>query len=121
MTLNDVLTKVNIEKSNSLPQEYKAEIVRELEEVVYDYLGLDDNTPEFEWPEDKDAELYITGKYANVYISYLKARIDQINGQYDEYSNDLAQYNAEWDDWKSYAMRSGMVINRLPNKFKNWW
>lgn len=123
MTLREVLTKVNTEKPNAFSDEYLTKVVNEVEALVYDYLETPDVDRIFHvLPDDIDVELNIPDPYSAAYESYLKARLDYANEEYELYSNNQAQFNADFDAWKAFAMRHGQVdTSNLPTQIKNWW
>lgn len=133
MTLLELLNKVNTEKPNSFSNQYLMNLVNEVEAQVYDYL----ETPEsmriyhvlseietVEDPEDTglDGELLIPDPYSTAYESYIRARLDYANEEFDLYANDTEQFNSDMDSWKAYAMRHGQVdTSDLPAQITNWW
>lgn len=141
MRLQELLTKVNSEKPNSFSDEYLMKIVNEVEAIVYDYLETPENEriyhieEELHPPTDQaqeesededvpglDGELLIPEPYSVAYESYLRARLDYANEEFDLYANDTAQFNEDLDNYKAYAMRHGLVnTSSLPTQIKNWW
>ena len=123
MTLREVLNKVNTEKPNSFTDAYLTKIVNEVEAMVYDYLETpDEDRIYYTLPDDIDVSLNIPEPYSSAYEAYLKARLDYANEEYELYSNNQAQFEADFDDWKAYAMRHGQVdTSGLPERIKNWW
>lgn len=133
MTLLELLNKVNTEKPNSFSNEYLMNLVNEVEAQVYDYL----ETPDYmriyhvrseietvEEPEETglDGELLMPDPYSTAYESYIRARLDYANEEFDLYANDTEQFNSDMDSWKAYAMRHGQVdTSDLPTKITNWW
>ena len=73
------------------------------------------------WKNDGDTELIVRPPYDALYKSYLKAKIDYANEEYESYANNQAQFTSDYENWQAYAMRSGMVINDMPDSFRNWW
>lgn len=123
MTLREVLQKVNTEKPNSFSDEYLTKLVNEVEAMVYEFLEAPDGSRIYlELPEDIDTELQIPEPYSTAYESYLKARLDYANEEYELYTNNQAQFSADFDSWKAYAMRHGKVnTTDLPTQITNWW
>lgn len=133
MTLLELLNKVNTEKPNSFSNGYLMNLVNEVEAQVYDYLETPDSMRIYhvlseietvEDPEDTglDGELLIPDPYSTAYESYIRARLDYANEEFDLYANDTEQFNSDMDSWKAYAMRHGQVdTSDLPNKITNWW
>ena len=133
MTLLELLNKVNTEKPNSFSNEYLMNLVNEVEAQVYDYLETPDSMRIYhvrseietvEEPEEPglDGELLMPDPYSTAYESYIRARLDYANEEFDLYANDTEQFNSDMDSWKAYAMRHGQVdTSDLPTKITNWW
>lgn len=133
MTLLELLNKVNTEKPNSFSNEYLMNLVNEVEAQVYDYLETPDSMRIYhvrseietvEEPEETglDGELLMPDPYSTAYESYIRARLDYANEEFDLYANDTEQFNSDMDSWKAYAMRHGQVdTSDLPTKITNWW
>ena len=123
MTLGELISKVNTEKPNSFTYAYLTDRVNDVEAMVYDYLETaSDDRNYYNWPEDKDVELVVDAPYADIYESYLKAKIDYANEEYELYSTNSAQFNADMESFRSYAMRKGLVdTSDMPKQIKNWW
>lgn len=133
MTLKDLITKVNAEKPNSFSNIYLMKLVNEVEALVYDYLETpvdsriyhaSSEVEDEEDPEDPGLEgkLLIPDPYSSAYESYLRARLDYANEEFDLYANDSAQFNEDLDLYKAWAMRQGLVdTSYLPERIINWW
>ena len=123
MTLGDLLKKVNTEKPNSFSYGYLTDRTNDVEAMVYDFLetAAEDRTY-YSWPDDKDTELVVQPPYDDVYESYIKAKIDYANEEYESYSNNQVQFNEDMSSWRAYAMRKGLVdTSEIPVQIKNWW
>jgi len=133
MTLRELIDKVNREKPNSFTDTYLMSLVNEVEATVYDFLETPDEDriyhvrSEIETVEDPDdtgldGRLLIPEPYSTAYESYIRARLDYANEEFELYANDSAQFNDDMDAWKRYAMRHGLVdTSGLPGQIKNWW
>lgn len=122
MKLAELIQEVMDEKPNSFKAERLTAFVSEVEAEVQEYLGVDDAEKiKYDWKEDGSRELIVTAPYDILYKSYLKARIDYTNEEYQSYTNNQAQFNSDMDEWKAWAMRSGLVKPDEPLYFRNWW
>ena len=139
MQVRELIDKVNTEKPNSFTDKYLLSLVNEVEAMVYDYL----ETPDVEriyhvFSEIEESgesgesgtsgeeeglmrELLVPEPYSSMYESYLRARLDYANEEYDLYANNTAQFNEDMDAYRAYAMRHGLVdTSYLPDKITNW-
>lgn len=123
MTLGELIQKVNTEKPNAFTDSYITKIVNEVEAMVYDYLETPSSIRVYlAHPDDAETDLMIPEPYSTAYESYVKARLDQANEEYDLYANHTAQFNEDFDSWKACAMRKGQVdTSEFPDKIVNWW
>lgn len=122
MKLAELIQEVMDEKPNSFNPERLTAFASEVEAEVQEYLGVDDAEKiKYDWKEDGSRELIVTAPYDILYKSYLKARIDYTNEEYQSYANNQAQFNSDMDEWKAWAMRSGIVKSDEPLYFRNWW
>lgn len=144
MTLAELLEKVNNEKPNSFTDQYLMKLVNEVEALVYEFLEtpvedriyhvaseLSDDESDGESGESGgsgeeeqglDGNLLIQEPYSTAYESYLRARLDYANEEFELYANDGAQFEEDFSSYRAYAMRKGLVNTEdIPKQIKNWW
>ena len=51
-------------------------------------------------------ELNAPSPYHKVYVYWVLAQIDLANSEYDRYNNDLALFNAAWQEYSNYISRT---------------
>lgn len=60
--------------------------------------------------ENMETELIIPSPYDKVYISYLKAKIEEAYGEVDSYNNAVAMFQQQMGEFKRYWHRNNMPI-----------
>lgn len=122
MKIATLIESVTREKPNAFSRDDLTDYVNEIEAMVQDYIGIEpEDMVRYVWKNDGDRELMVKPPYDMLYKSYLKAKIDYANEEYESYANNQAQFADDYEDWQAYAMRSGLVINDTPEAYKNWW
>lgn len=112
MTRQELIKQIKSEKKNQFPDEHINKWIDQLESIIEDFLGHKSNDPE---------ELTVTAPYDVIYISWIKAKIDYTNEDYESYGNNQSQFNTDLASFKAYALRNGIVNDNLPKKIKNVW
>ncbi len=119
MKVSDVLKIVREEKPS---QNTDGTIIRWLNEVESKMQGAL-NIPEEErvvYSENEDADLLIPEPYADFYLSWIKAKIDFVNQDFESYANYQAQFNSDYTEAKAYAYRNGLFdAKSWPKNFSN--
>lgn len=122
MKLSEAIEQVKKEKPHSFSMDHCTIFINELEASVQEFLGVNNEEwKKYNWEEDGNKELIALTPYDAMYISYLKAKIDYAMEEYESYATNQAQFEADWKEWKAWAIRNGEVQKKLPRKIKNWW
>ena len=122
MKLSEAIEEVKAEKPNSFGADHITRYINNVEASVQNFLGIDrEEWVKYDWKADGNKELIIPAPYDILYKSFLKAKIDYAMEEYESYENNQAQFEADFDDWKAWAMRSGLVISDAPTAFTNWF
>ena len=123
MTLKELINQINSEKPSAFSSKYLCTFVNEAEQSIQEYLGtpLADRIT-YTWPDNEDAVLIAPPPYDRLYKSYLKAKIDFAQEEYDSYANNVEQFNVDMAEYEGYAQRENLVINTSDNKYiTNWF
>ena len=56
--------------------------------------------------EEMGEELAVISPYDGIYEDWLIAQIDLANSEYDRYNNDLATFNAKFEEYGRYVSRN---------------
>lgn len=122
MKLSETIEQVKREKPHSFSMNHCTLFINEVESSVQEFLGVPIlERKRYEWEKDGDINLIAPDPYSALYISYLKARIDYSMEEYESYSNNQAQFESDFEDFKAWAIRKGQIKKTLPDKFVNWW
>lgn len=122
MKLAEVIQEVQQEKPNAFDQDRLTGFINEVEADVQEYLGIDvEDRIEYKWGADGNRELIAPPPYDVLYKSYLKAKIDYANEEYQSYANNQAQFTSDFEEWKAWAIRKAKTSETLPDRIVNWW
>lgn len=121
MKLSSLIETIKREKPHSFSPEDVTKFVNEVEAVIQEYLEAESTEWKiYDWENDGGKELIVSAPYNRLYESFVKAKIDFANEEYESYATNQAQYNADLEEWKAYVMRSGLVRTEAP-RIRNWW
>jgi hypothetical protein len=121
MTINDVITQVQTLKPHQIPDEILVRWLSVLEGKIIDEIILTHELSErVEFNgytiNDMDTELMVPDTYADVYIYYLEAMIDQTNNETARYTSSMQMFNSAWQDYANHYNRNNKPIG-CPLKF----
>lgn len=68
--------------------------------------------------DDTDRELVIPDRFQDVYINYIRAKVDFANQETDRYNNDAAMFDAAWKEYAAWHIRNNIPKPAL--KFRNY-
>ena len=121
MKLSEAIERVKKEKPHSYSDDHCTLFITEVEAIVQDFLRIPVyERIKYEWEKDGNTELIVPAPYDSLYISWLKAKIDYCNEEYESYANNQDHYNADMQAFKAWAIREGEVES-TPVKIRNWW
>jgi hypothetical protein len=121
MTINEVITQVQELKPNQIPDEIMVRWLSVLEGKIIDEIILTHELSEIvEFTgytiNDMDTELMVPDTYADVYIYYLEAMIDQTNNEGARYASSMQMFNSAWQSYANFYNRNNKPIG-YPLKF----
>lgn len=112
MTIIDAINQIDALKPNTVSQSEKVRLLSQLDgrikneiidthenKTMVNFRGYDDNTPE-------STVLLVPAPYDVIYIRFLDAQIDYINGETRRYNNSSALYNLAFRDYSNYYNRT---------------
>lgn len=121
MKLSEAIQRVKVEKPHSFSDDHCTIFITEVEMQVQDFLGFSvGERIKYDWETDGNKELIAPAPYDRLYISWLKAKIDYANEEYESYANNQDQFNSDMAEYKAWAMREGEVES-TSLRFRNWW
>lgn len=112
MKVSEAITQANKLRLNTLDDEPKAKWLYALDCDMAEMMGVPD--PVFVWPAE-DAELLMPAPHDDIYVLYLVAQVDFYNQESALYANDVALYNAAYDDARAWYRR-----HHVPASKGNW-
>lgn len=68
--------------------------------------------------DDTDRELAIPDRFQDVYINYIRAKVDFANQETERYNNDAAMFDAAWKEYAAWHIRTHLP--KPAPKFKNY-
>ena len=121
MTINEVITQVDELKPNQISDDIKVRWISVLEGKIIDEIILTHELSEIvEFNgytiNDMDTELQVPDTYADVYIYYIEAMIDETNNESARYASSMQMFNSAWQDYANYYNRNNKPIG-YPLKF----
>lgn len=114
MTIGQAINTIDSLKPNSYSQEEKIAWLKEADDVVYEEIinchegGGDISKPDYKTDTSLDTELIVGSPYSRLYVSWLQAKIDYWNGEYQKYNNSIAMYNLEYQAFNNEYNRTHM-------------
>lgn len=125
MTIRDLLNRIEKEKPNSFTEADLIAFLNEVEAQVADELRIKEaDVPVYEYGHDEDLDniLLVPAPYDVLYISYLKAKIDYANEEYDSYTNNQAQHVQDYKDFVDWVVREKKTTEACrTTRFMNVW
>ena len=104
---------------NKIPFEIKLKWLADFEQKVYNeiYKTHEDCPEEFAIPSDEEDELLIDAPYDEVYVKYLRMRIDEANNDSARFVNARIIYNEAYNEFSAYYNRNHMPKQRATLRF----
>lgn len=117
MTLEKLISLVKEEKPNTFSESKLTEYVNDIEAEVAEQFLTD--APIYDWEEDQEALLLAPRPYDKLYVSYVKAKIDYANEEYESYTNNATQHAQDFKELVDWIVRENQApgITRFRNIF----
>ena len=100
MTREDILAEVRETRPKEYQDAWALKQVDELHQRVLRELMAGYIIPA------EGGELLAPSPYHKAYVYWVMAQIDLANSEYDRYNNDLALFNAAWQEYANYISRT---------------
>lgn len=123
MTIREAIDKVDSLKPNQYHTEDKLRWLSDLDMNIFRDIILTHEHPKCLKPfmgyasEDLDHSLIAPAPYEELYIAYLKMKIDEENGETQRYNNSATMFNAYYENYAKWInktlrplSRSGFII-----------
>lgn len=117
MTLEKLISLVKEEKPNTFSEAKLTEYVNDIEAEVAEQFLTD--APTYEWDKDKETLLLAKRPYDKLYVSFVKAKIDYANEEYESYTNNATQHAQDFKELVDWIVRDGIApgITRFKHIF----
>ena len=114
MTVDEAIDRVDRLKCNAYTLREKREWLAQLEGRIRREL-LETHGPGLPLPEEGSRELTAPDPFGGLYLRWLEAQIDLYNGEPERYNGSIALFNAEYNAFESWYIRS-----HTPNNAGDW-
>lgn len=107
MTLYEIIAFVDEVKPNAFSGEAKTVWLNELEYAIQ--ANVHGKTAGFiahDFADAADEEMLLPEAFGKVYYTYLEARIDAANGEWNEYANAMQLYNGFMGEYERWYARN---------------
>ena len=121
MTLKEVLMRIDQQKQNTYTRQEKLAWLSELDGIVKKQIldthagAVDTKLPYTDETRDEQ-ELLICAPYDGLYLWWLEARIDYLNGEFIRCNNALDMFQAGFRDYAAYYNRRYVPVG--PSQFR---
>ena len=88
-----------------------------LDQVVNKAQGFDVEFVPFT-EDDSERELTVPDRFQDVYVNYIRAKVDFTNQETERYNNDAAMFEASWKEYASWHIRN--YVPKPAAKFRNY-
>lgn len=68
--------------------------------------------------DDMERELLIPDRFRDVYLNYIRAKIDYMNQETERYNNDVTMFEASWKEYAAWHIRHH--IPKRSARFRNY-
>lgn len=117
MNITEIIAAVDKLRPNGYDQEEKTRWLSEVEGMVVDNIlnMAEGNNIEFEgynYESDAEKETLLPERFTDIYIHYLKAKIEMNDDELDQYNKEVMVYQAAYDQFAAWYRRTHMPKQR---------
>ena len=110
MTIAELIARVDTVRPNQFDNDMKVGWINEIENkvvknVLNRYLWAEEEFEPYEYVKDAATILRVPDTHADVYETYLFAKMDYSNAEIDRYNADAAMHRSAWDDYAKEMRR----------------
>lgn len=101
LTIERCIQAVDETKPNAFSEETKTGWLNEVEGRVQTeiFLFAPVDLTVYQYPADKDVTMLVDPPHDKLYRSFLEAKIDYANGEYEKYANSMQMFNADYGEF----------------------
>lgn len=113
MRINELLEEITVLNGQQYDEKMLIGWLNEIEAQAVDQVinkadGYNIVFRPYSAEEDMESQLMIQDQFRDVYINYIRAKIDFMNQETEQYNNDVAMYEASWKAYASWHIRNHM-------------
>lgn len=113
MTIKEAIDRADDLKPNQFSEELKLAWLNNLDAQIHDDIiktheGWDGE--EFRPYENDTETLIVPFPYEELYVAFLKMKVDDENGDTQRYQNSVTMFNAQYDAWTKAYNKAHMPI-----------
>jgi hypothetical protein len=124
MKIKEAIDRADELSPNAFSQDLKRIWLSTLDHLIYEKIILTheghENVTFAEYGEDTDlfeTDLLVPEPFTEIYVYWLKAKMDEANGEYTAYIDDRQQYNTLYSDFSAWYNRTHMPIQTAREVF----
>lgn len=110
MKIENIIERADTISPNDIPEEEKLAWIAELDgKIALDVMLMDiceASQFNYRYPEDLQVEPLVGFPHENLYVLWLRAKIDDHNGEIERYENSMQQYNASFGNFTRWFART---------------
>ena len=113
MKVAEIITNVDQLRQNDYDLEQKTRWLSEVEGTIIDDIhnmaeGNDEDFKGYLYELDSEKETKLPDRFTDIYIHYIKAKIEFYDGETEQYNNEVAAYQAAYDQYAAWHRRNHM-------------
>lgn len=110
MKIGEIIERADDIAPNALPEERKLAWIAELDGYIALNVMLMDISEagqfDYQYPAALEFEPLVRFPHSNMYLLWLRAKIDDYNGEVERYENSMQQYNAAYGNFVRWFART---------------
>lgn len=113
MKVAEIITNVDQLRQNDYDLEQKTRWLSEAEGMIIDEIhntveGNDEDFKGYLYELDSEKETKLPGRFTDIYIHYIRAKIEFYDGETEQYNNEVAAYQSAYDQYAAWFRRNHM-------------
>lgn len=113
MTVAEIITNVDQLRPNGYDQEQKTRWLSEVEGLIIDEIinmaeGNNETFEGYQYEMDAETDTKLPDRFTDIYIHYLKAKIEFYDDETAQYNNEVAAYQSAYDQYAAWYRRKHM-------------
>lgn len=113
MKVAEIITNVDQLRQNDYDLEQKTRWLSEVEGTIIDEIhnmaeGNDEDFTGYRYELDSEKETKLPDRFTDIYIHYIKAKIEFYDGETEQYNSEVAAYQSAYDQYAAWYRRNHM-------------